>query len=127
MQTRGKAINGMAALVNLTPIVILNETNKSGLLRILGFQALHQVVMVKIEVDGEIYFNGTQQNLMQSTNVSVPLGMAIYISNNSTPQIDAYRKIFNIPFTNSLKITLVHNQTTTSTNVYYGAEYAIDV
>ncbi|MEK4247583.1 hypothetical protein MKZ20_20105 [Psychrobacillus sp. FSL K6-2684] len=127
MQTRGKSINGMATLVNLTPIVILNETSKSGMLRLLGFQNLNPFVMVKIEVDGEIYFYGSQVNLMQSTNSSVPLGMAIYISNNSTPQVDPYRKIFNIPFTNSLKITLVHNPTTPQTNVYYGAEYAIDV
>lgn len=127
MKTRGKAINGLATLVDLTPIVILNETNKSGILRLLGFTANHGSLRIKIEIDGEIYFNGIQQYLLSSSNTTVPLGMSIYATGNTSPTMDAYRRIFNIPFANSIKITLYHGATPLTTNVYYGAEYAIDV
>jgi len=126
MALSGRMFHGKVPLMATgTSIVALNEVGKSGMLRIANVMSNtgSDLLEVKLEVDGVVIYNGSYQGLFGSNGYHSH-GVGIAAAN--TNGVAQWGKILNLPFINSIKITITQNYTS-AIDVYYSGDYVLDI
>lgn len=128
MGLSGRMINGnVPTLAVGASLVLMSETGKAGMLRILGVTATGTgVTRLKIEVDGVTIYDKDAYYFFVVTASYPTQGMPISSHTGSALTLDANRRLLNLPFNNSLKVTIT-NIYTQASNIWYSADYTIDV
>lgn len=116
------------------PIVVMNEVGKPGMLRILGANSFNadNTTNIKIELDGVVLFNDFINKIYSLNDQQtgwLRFGMPI-ISEGSTTfptNIERTRRLFNLPFNDSIKITITNNNTVIIGRCSVNAEYVLDI
>lgn len=130
MALSGRRILGKNTALSVNvPLVILNESGQSGMLRIIrvieNAGGTHGGLLIKIEIDGVVYANSAPGDLIDSNDSGdFPMGLAI--QKGTATGFDMSARLVNIPFNNSAKITLTNTVAgSTAANVSYSVEYVL--
>ena len=115
-------------------VVILNEQGKAGMLQSLGvIEGTGGPPIIKIEVDNVTVFQGPNVELLHGkvfngATAMLNHGMPVLISGSTSTSTSVMnrQRFFNLPFTNSLKITIINNAASVVT-VFCVADYVIEV
>lgn len=131
MATSGRMLSGnIVSMAVGASLVILDEAGKPGMLRILGLTPGYgnqNYMKIKIELDGVTIYDKDAYNFFSPSSGIPTMGQTMNIGSGSAITIDPVRRMLNIPFTKSLKITITNTFTSPHTQVWYAADYVIDV
>lgn len=126
MALSGRMFHGkVPQMATGSSVVALNESGKSGMLRIANVMSNtgNDLLTVKLEIDGVVIYNDSYQFL---TLTSGYYSHGVGVPGANTNGIAQYGKVFNIPFINSVKITVNQNYQS-AIDVYYSGDYVLDI
>ncbi|WP_342577668.1 hypothetical protein [Psychrobacillus sp. FSL K6-2843] len=129
MGVSARRVFGATTFNNSPPLVAVIESGKSGMLRIARVDTNLSTLGVKIEIDGVIYANASFIDLFNNQSQGAArqvFGMPINYAPTNVLNVDNAARLLNIPFNDSLKITL-NAGTNTNINCSYSFEYVVDI
>lgn len=126
MALSGRMFHGtIPAMAVGASIVVLNEVGKSGMLRVANVMSNTgtDLLEVKLEVDGVVIYTGSFVNVFGTASY---YSHGVGLASSNTNGVAQWGKILNLPFTNSIKITVTQNHTN-AIPVYYSGDYVLDI